>query len=731
MNLSANILSGRITERLSLITLSCLLFFMSQQASAAWTILNPQPVAGDIIKVDFIDNENGFILTDGGIVMKTVDGGADWIEMNNPSAITGVFDIDFITPEVGWVLCGNDPDDRNLQFIDFTSNGGIVWDTYSVGNDETPAMLNCLKFLNDMHGWVGGETIFEGNSRFVIFRFVNGDFWETTILPEGPGSRLNDIFFLNGSLGWVVGESGYSAYTMNGGQEWFISDLVTNDNLYSVHFSDTMDGWAVGGGFNRGVILRSNDGGESWSILENHPVPSRLRGVFAIDSRRAYAISEGTDRFAGQVFFTSDAENWSQTAAFQDKLLLCMSNIEHNIWMGANNGYLATSADGVNWNELFETIYARDFYDIQFFGQIGYVSGDLGRMYKSFDSGQTWNRVETGANWRILNMHFNNPSEGFITGANSTERYTEDGGESWEEVNISDVDVNLIAFNGGYGYATHEQSIAVTHDSGQNWASSEVILGGVPASAISVPDVDIAYIASAGDTLRRTLDGGENWEAVRGLMGESFGVSFINAETGWAIAPTQGRGIRLFKTTDSGDSWTSGYRFELAPGGVLFTDEDNGWIWENPGHILCTENGGQTWEDSYLRVNRIIRSLYAESYQRLWICGDDGLIATWSRNEVSVPIFPETQPTGFTITPLYPNPTNSTVNLSISITRPGDYNIILLDLTGRTLKTSQMSFSAGGIYPVSMDLDGLAAGVYWVGFGDGGVGVGRMVVLVR
>jgi len=705
---------------------------LNHQAFAFWTYLNPKPAPGDIIDVDFVDNQNGFILTDAGIVLKTTDGGEDWTILNNPNAQTGVFDIDFINPQWGWILCGNDPNNRDVQFIDYTRDGGNSWDTYSVGSEETPAMLNCIEYRDDIRGWAGGETVADGNLRYAIFRFVNGDSWEPMILPQGRETRLNDIFFQSNNFGWVVGDNGYSAYTMDGGREWFLSDPVTNDHLYSVHFSGPMDGWAVGGGFDRGVILRSTDAGESWSVSRELLHSSRMCGVYATDSQHAIAITEGLGLNPGQIYSTSDGENWALTFEFlESQILLCMSNIEQNIWLGGLNGSIFASGDHVNWRSLGLNWFRGDCYDIYSFGQFAFVGGDHGELYRSMNSGRTWEQLETGSDWRILNLHFDRIQTGFITGANSTELYTEDGGESWEEVDISDVDVNLITINENFGYATHGQFVAVTRDNGRNWESSEVIRGDIPASALSVPTQDIAYVASAGDTLRRTVNAGESWHPVRGLMGESFGVCFIDANTGWAIAPSRGQGIRLYKTENGGSDWESGFRFTLAPGGVLFTDEENGWIWENPGKIYHTEDGGDTWEDTYLRVNRIIRSLYSDNNDRLWICGDDGLIAVWNRFEVSAPIFSEPTPTGFVLTSLYPNPTNSALNLNISITKPGDYQITLLDLTGRQITTSHKIFPTGGTHPVSMHLTGLPAGAYWVNVSDGVNWRGRSVVLVK
>jgi len=59
--------------------------------------------------------------------------------------------------------------------------------------------------------------------------------------------------------------------------------------FYSVSFTDSNTGWAVG---DNGVIVKSTDGGEHW-ILQSSGVVSPLRSVYFIDSNTGWAVGDG------------------------------------------------------------------------------------------------------------------------------------------------------------------------------------------------------------------------------------------------------------------------------------------------------------------------------------------------------------------------------------------------------------------------------------------------------
>jgi photosystem II stability/assembly factor-like uncharacterized protein len=65
-------------------------------------------------------------------------------------------------------------------------------------------------------------------------------------------STLLSVKFVNDEEGWIVGRGGVILRSDDGGQTWKQQDGGTRQNLYALHF-DKKTGWAVGGD---GLVLR-------------------------------------------------------------------------------------------------------------------------------------------------------------------------------------------------------------------------------------------------------------------------------------------------------------------------------------------------------------------------------------------------------------------------------------------------------------------------------------------
>lgn len=89
-----------------------------------------------------------------------------------------------------------------------------------------------------------------------------------------------------------------------------------------------------------------------------------------------------------------------------------------------------------------------NFNDVSVTGQAGeanvYVAGDSGKMYYSFENGETgsWDDVTPGSGSNINAVDFFDDRKGHIVDGNKTVFYTEDGA-SWNELGIADANVNF------------------------------------------------------------------------------------------------------------------------------------------------------------------------------------------------------------------------------------------------------------------------------------------------
>jgi hypothetical protein len=71
---------------------------------------------------------------------------------------------------------------------------------------------------------------------------------------------MREMFFINTEEGWMVGDEGTIAHTIDGGATWEIQYSHVF-SFVDITFIDNTTGWAVGAG---GRIFHTTDGGQNW-----------------------------------------------------------------------------------------------------------------------------------------------------------------------------------------------------------------------------------------------------------------------------------------------------------------------------------------------------------------------------------------------------------------------------------------------------------------------------------
>ncbi len=124
-------------------------------------------------------------------------------------------------------------------------------------------------------------------------------------------AALRDACFLDGRHGWAVGDRGVILRTDDGGRRWLRQNSPVDCPLTSVWFADAEHGWAVGGvttpytHSTRGVVLHTSDGGYSWAELSAPNLP-RLRGVRFFDAQNGVAFGDSNALSPSGVYQTRD-----------------------------------------------------------------------------------------------------------------------------------------------------------------------------------------------------------------------------------------------------------------------------------------------------------------------------------------------------------------------------------------------------------------------------------------
>lgn len=160
-------------------------------------------------KIQFIDQNHGWIVGDSGIVLKYSDG--NWITIESEYLahnLTGLYFTDSIH---GWIIGDN----------------GVILkydnDTISIVNSPTNNQLNDIYMIDENHGWIGG------NNRTILKYSENSwSGYPTDGFSEDLGN-LKDIQFLDSTFGIFIGGDYYGFTILNYEDgEWYEDNNPTN-----------------------------------------------------------------------------------------------------------------------------------------------------------------------------------------------------------------------------------------------------------------------------------------------------------------------------------------------------------------------------------------------------------------------------------------------------------------------------------------------------------------------
>ena len=216
--------------------------------------------------VHFIDMTYGMTVGEQGTIVKTTDGGSNWVQLNS-NILDDLNEVQIINEMNVYVIGFN-------SFLN-TSDGGTTWnDAWGVDSINT-LNFGGLYFSSVLRGWVVGHEIFYTSN--------GGNVWSTQ-LPYEVGRNWYDVDFGSTSNGVVVGYKfplgRQIRYTTNGGSSWLVSNFPAgSQTMTDVCFADPSTVYAVG----EDRILKSVDGGANWTEL-NFISTSALTGISFSDA---------------------------------------------------------------------------------------------------------------------------------------------------------------------------------------------------------------------------------------------------------------------------------------------------------------------------------------------------------------------------------------------------------------------------------------------------------------
>jgi photosystem II stability/assembly factor-like uncharacterized protein len=261
-------------------------FIVTSSANAQW-LLQTSGNGLDLFSASFPSANTGFACGYGNHLIKTTDGGNNWIDISFPGTASNLNTIFFVNVNTGW-LCSTDT-------LFYTTNSGLNW-TPRI----TPIYGQELFFVNTSTGWL--------NTGQSILRTTNGGSnWNTTAFTSD-----GELFFANALTGWTsLYMSGnctiYKSTT--GGISWEPQFTTTNfHNIYAFYFINENTGWATG---YRETILKTTNGGVNWVFQRDISGGSGFYSAYFINVNTGWVVGDLSVLGSNALSTTNGGANWS------------------------------------------------------------------------------------------------------------------------------------------------------------------------------------------------------------------------------------------------------------------------------------------------------------------------------------------------------------------------------------------------------------------------------------
>jgi photosystem II stability/assembly factor-like uncharacterized protein len=341
--------------------------------------------------------------------------------------------------------------------------------------------------------------------------FTNSN-WKMVRRSAETDKNLRTIHFVDTMTGWAAGDAGAVYRTTDGGRTWkpLLSGVSANINF--IHFLDWNHGWMIGEsskGMGRGLstndeadgetmLLTTINGGRTWMIQK---MPN-LISVFFTDLQNGWAVGKN----ATLLRTTNGGNDWKPVEEAQSVVGLPVESSNYNF--GFRDVYFLDADHG--W--LIGNFYGR-------------AQSNIGGLFVTADGGKTWKRVPLTLKTQhvsgrftpglLHSVQFTDLNTGSVTGemTDGESRYffalhTRDGGKTWEQFRTP-------------SRATHSTQFL---DPSNGWMAAFAQREGSAEAVVY------------DTTLMRTDNGGMSWQNDFTAKGSRVrSVFFLSPGKGWAV----------------------------------------------------------------------------------------------------------------------------------------------------------------------------------------------------
>lgn len=278
---------------------------------------------------------------------------------------------------------------------------------------------------------------------FTFEKLAGGGWYQQTSGTTGP---VFAVHFADAENGWAVGFD--LLHTTDGGDNWYPQSDPIFAHYYDVFAHDAMTAWAVG---DSAVILKTTDGGATWLEQElGYTGASFWNGVQFLDANTGWVVGGKPFGFTSErraiLKTTNGGATWTTQYYDSNQPILkavYFVDASHGWAVGAGGDIMVTANGGSTWTDQ-DSGTGVELWDVHFVDvNTGWVVGIGGTLLHTTDGGATWNPQDPGTLDGFTAVYFDDASNGWISGGvlgAGAVLHTTDGGVTWHPQDTDGVD---------------------------------------------------------------------------------------------------------------------------------------------------------------------------------------------------------------------------------------------------------------------------------------------------
>jgi photosystem II stability/assembly factor-like uncharacterized protein len=282
----------------------------------------------------------------------------------------------------------------------------------------------------------------------------------------------------------AVGQRGHVVVSDDGGTTWKQSPVPVSSDLTSVFFVDAKQGWATG---HDGVILRTTDGGATWTVR----LDGRRANALIVAAMERKVAAEPSSDEAKKLL--AEAKRFEAQGADKPFLDIWFADAKQGYAVGAFNLIFRTDDGGASWEPWFDRIDNPKFFNLYS------IRPAAGELYIAGESGLVLKLDPAARRFKALTVPYNGSFFGVADTGNAVLAFglrgnvyrSADAGATWDKVVVG-LPASIVAAartkEGATLLADAGGRIARSTDGGRTFARLDV-----------TPALPLAGIADAGN----------------------------------------------------------------------------------------------------------------------------------------------------------------------------------------------------------------------------------------